>query len=461
MKKVVTIVLMLSIFLAFCGMIWKRVITNANPRKVALITDIGDIDDGGFNQASWEAIQKYCNKRKISYEYYRPSSDTNIAIHEQIRVAVKNGAEIIVCPGFKFSEVVAEAQKKFKNVHFVLLDAETTSEVCDNTVCIQYEMEISGFLAGYTVAQDLMKYDLEKQRAIKPNYGYGYIGGMANAGVYPFGFGFISGVINGTNDFVKKHNCKRPFITINYNYAGVFSQDDNAVSRVKGWYMGDGRNKIDVVFVCGGKLYQSIVEAAKYCNKMRDFNLDSDKDLRNAARWIGVDADQYLALKEEEEKKICYTSALKNIGVSIETVFDYHFSGRWDYIGGPYSDNKKAWVAGLGFFLGRKGNDDKLNQLKNYVGIPVITQNSKESADENERILRCFFNFKIGEYKEVEDLIIKGQYKIFNGFNSFGGYNGDADKNRGNPKFMNKNKEFSDAFFGGYDIDKYHIALYE
>ena len=451
MKSILIFLLVFQLFL-FSLVIFIRNKIIIDRKVVALVTDIGDIDDGGFNQASWDAIQNYCKKKRYSCEYYRPANETDVGIFEQIKIAVKNGAEIVICPGFKFMSVVDEAQRKFKNVHFVLLDSETTNKVSENNFCVKYEMEISGFLAGYAVAQDLMGYDI-KNGGVKKNYGYGYCGGMANSGVYPFGFGYIQGIIRGTKDFVEKNKCIAPFVTINYNYANVFSQDDNTVSRAKGWFMGENEKKIDVIFVCGGKLYQSIVEAVTYCNKNRNINLDIDADLRKAARWIGVDTDQRKAMIKKEEKLTCYTSALKNLDNTITTALDYHFSNSWNMIGGEYNENQKAWIAGLGFVFRKNEikNIQNFLEKRNYVGIPVNIKNNN--------ILDGFFNFTINDYREIENNIINNdKYKIFSGIEKFKNYGGDKDKNKGNPNFMNKNKDFINKFLDGYD--KFNIIFY-
>ena len=459
-SKSILIFLLILQTLLFSLVIFIRSRMVIDSKIVALITDIGDIDDGGFNQSSWDAIQSYCKEKKYSCEFYRPDGETDIEIFEQIKIAVKNGAKIIICPGFKFSSIVDEAQRIFKDVHFVLLDSETTNEVFENTFCIKYNMEISGFLAGYAVAQDLMGYDL-KNGGIKNNYGYGYVGGMANSGVYPFGFGFIQGIIRGTKDFVDKNKCYAPFLTINYNYANVFSQDDNTVSRAKGWFMAENEKKIDVIFVCGGKLYQSIIEAVTYYNGVKNVNLDNDSGLRKAARWIGVDSDQRKAMTKKEEKFTCYTSALKNLDNSIRTALDYHFSNNWNMIGGKYSEDQKAWVAGLNFAFEKdiqKENESSQKKVllnkRNYVGIPIETK-------KNTNVLDGFLNFTIDDYKRIEnDIINSDKYKIFSGFESFGNYYfGDKDKNKGNPTFMNKNKDFIDKFLDGYD--KFNIIFYE
>ena len=40
--------------------------------ELALVTDLGTIDDKSFNQGAWEGMKKYAEENGISYKYYQP-----------------------------------------------------------------------------------------------------------------------------------------------------------------------------------------------------------------------------------------------------------------------------------------------------------------------------------------------------------------------------------------------------
>lgn len=79
--------------------------------ELALVTDVGTIDDKSFNQGSWEGLKKYAEENKKTFQYYQPSEATNAAYLEAIGLAVKGGAKVIVTPGFLFEVPIYEAQK--------------------------------------------------------------------------------------------------------------------------------------------------------------------------------------------------------------------------------------------------------------------------------------------------------------------------------------------------------------
>ena len=70
--------------------------------ELALVTDLGTIDDKSFNQGAWEGLTRYAEENNISYKYYQPQEGTTDSYLETIGLAVEGGAKLVVCPGFPF-----------------------------------------------------------------------------------------------------------------------------------------------------------------------------------------------------------------------------------------------------------------------------------------------------------------------------------------------------------------------
>ena len=152
--------------------------------ELALVTDLGTIDDKSFNQGAWEGLTKYAEENNISYKYYQPQEGTTDSYLETIGLAVEGGAKLVVCPGYLFEEPVYLAQDQFADTHFILLDGEPHSgdyseyRTNDNVMPILFQEDQAGFLAGYA--------------AVKEGYTkLGFMGGMAVPAVIRFGYGFI------------------------------------------------------------------------------------------------------------------------------------------------------------------------------------------------------------------------------------------------------------------------------
>ena len=73
MKKVVAILLVLAMILAVSAC------KKAETYEIALVTDVGNIDDKSFNQGAWEGVKAYAEANSKTYNYYRPSEDSTQA----------------------------------------------------------------------------------------------------------------------------------------------------------------------------------------------------------------------------------------------------------------------------------------------------------------------------------------------------------------------------------------------
>ena len=288
--------------------------------KVALTCDTGTIDDESFNQACWSAVSSYMG---ANCQYYIPEADASDEDREtMIRLAVNEGADVIVCVGYLYGASLAWAAEQYPNVKFIAIDVTQgdigTDAIPANCYCITFKEEQAGYLAGYAVVKD----------------GYtklGFLGGMAVPAVIRYGYGFVQGADAAAAELGQN-------IEINYFYGGQFYGDANITSRMEGWYA----NGTQIVFACGGGIYTSAVEAA----------------LKNNGYVVGVDVDQnYIGVNGVEKDGYAYnpfvTSAMKGLSESVATALGDIEAGEWsqiaatngnfgledgDYIGLPTAD---------------------------------------------------------------------------------------------------------------------------
>lgn len=266
---------------------------SSGTKEIALVTDIGSIDDGSFNQASWEGLVKYAEENDISHQYYKPEEQSTDSTIASIELAIRGGAKIVVCPGFLFEEPVYKMQEKYPDVKFIIVDAipalDGELKITDNTVSIFFAEEQAGFLAGYAAVMD----------------GYrnlGFMGGIAQSPVIRFGYGFI----DGAEYAGKELGLKEGDINMNYTYIGNFNASPENVTRASAWY----NEGTEIIFGCAAAAGDSIMRAAETAGK----------------KVIGVDIDQ------SDDSETVVTSAMKNLGVAIyDTLTDMYTEG---FVGG-------------------------------------------------------------------------------------------------------------------------------
>ena len=97
MKKIF-VILLAVLLLAACGGTKTEQKSASDTFELALITDLGTIDDKSFNQGAWEGLVAYADENGISRKYYQPSEQSDDAYLTAIDLAVKGGAKVIVTP---------------------------------------------------------------------------------------------------------------------------------------------------------------------------------------------------------------------------------------------------------------------------------------------------------------------------------------------------------------------------
>lgn len=268
--------------------------------ELALVTDVGNIDDGSFNQGTWEGLIEFAEANNKTYSYYRPSEDSDEARMETMKTAIQNGAKVLVLPGYLFETVVYEMQDQYPDVQFLLIDGEPHSadysvySTSKNVYCILYKEEQAGYVAGYSIVKD----------------GYtqlGFLGGMEIPAVQRYGYGFLQGVDAAAEELGVDVNVK-------YWYSQSFVANDEIMTKMSSWFT----EGTEVVFACGGKIWLSANAAAE----------------ANSGKLIGVDVDQ------AKDSDLMVTSAMKYLGHSVVTALTdlYANNGVWpDAVAGQTS----------------------------------------------------------------------------------------------------------------------------
>lgn len=244
--------------------------------ELALVTDLGTIDDKSFNQGAWEGMKKYAEENSISYKYYQPQEGTTDSYVETIGLAIEGGAKLVVCPGFLFEEPVYIVQDQYPEVSFILLDGEPHDAdynyaTKENVMPILFQEDQAGYLAGYAAVKD-------------GNTKLGFMGGMAVPAVIRYGYGFVQGADAAAQEMGVD-------VEVMYNYTGAFAATPEAQAMAASWY----QNGTEIVFGCGGAVGNSVMAAAEEAG----------------AKVIGVDVDQ------SPESETVVTSAMKQLSVSV------------------------------------------------------------------------------------------------------------------------------------------------
>ncbi len=328
--------------------------------KVGMVTDAGTIDDKSFNQGTWEGILKAQKEGLVEAKYLKPSGSTEADYLKEIGNLYDAGYRFIICPGFKFETTIFEAQDKYPDAKFVILDGEPHSadysvfRIEKNVVGVYYAEQESGFLAGVAAALQVKTGE------------FGFIGGMEIPAVQKFNWGWQQGIKYAN----EKHGTKVTIKAENVIYQGSF--DNVAAGQQIAASMYD--KGVNVIFAAAGGVGVGAINEAKA-------RATAGKNV-----WIvGVDVDQYNDGVIPSGKSIILTSAMK-------------------YLDRASYDMIKKELAGT--FPG--GTVLRLNAQNDGIGIPVTNPNL--SADVSAKVTEVFNMLKSGAVK-VADTQVAGLHK--------------------------------------------------
>ena len=164
MKKILSLILALALAVSCCALFGGTAkAEDAVITKVALVTDVGTIDDESFNQACWQGVKAWCEANGIEYTYYQPTEDSTDARVLSVAQAISEGANVVVMPGYLFGATVLTVQDEFPDVYFIAVDVgagDLTLDYVDyydpsaNVACLTFSEEQAGYLAGYAAVKE-------------------------------------------------------------------------------------------------------------------------------------------------------------------------------------------------------------------------------------------------------------------------------------------------------------------
>ena len=375
MKKILALLLALAMMLSLvaCGGGEEAAASGEAEYKIAMITDYADITDQSFNQTTWEACVEFGETTGTDVKYYKPVTNDTAGRVASAELAIADGYNVIVMPGYAFGATIAEISDDYPDTKFVALDVGagdlletgvalkgetydynpdnwtlTDYVYMDNVYCAIYQEELCGYMAGYA--------------AVKLGYtSLGFLGGMAVPAVMRFGYGYVQGADAAAAELGIE-------IEMKYAYGNQFFGDADITAVMDTWYA----NGTEAVFACGGSIYTSVAEAAK----------------KVGMKIIGVDTDQAPIIDAAYGEGMTITSAMKGLApTTIDTLTDIVINGNWANYAGK--------IESLGLV--------SADPAANYVQIAESTQfeDGKFTSDDYAALVAGMFDGSIAVSNDI------------------------------------------------------------
>ena len=117
--------------------------------SVCLVTDVGKVDDGTFNQFAYEGMVAAAEDFGLESNYIETTAPTEY--NDNIQRCVDSGANAVITVGFLLQDATLANAEANPDVYFIGVD-QGYGEAPANLVGIQFREDQSGFLAGAMAA---------------------------------------------------------------------------------------------------------------------------------------------------------------------------------------------------------------------------------------------------------------------------------------------------------------------
>ncbi|MGB1285792.1 MAG: BMP family lipoprotein [Aggregatilineales bacterium] len=281
--------------------------------KFCLITDVGSVTDGTFNQFAYEGGIVVAEDLDLDFTFIETQDPVDYA--DNIDTCINDGAEAIITVGFLLQQDTLIAAENNPDVFFIGIDQFYPEGSPTNVAGVQFREDQGGFLVGVLAAM------------VAEENGYDKVGGVYGIDIPPvkkFRNGFEQGV-----------HYINPELEISGVYVPSFEDRALGASTAE-QLIGDGA---DIIFGAGGQTGSGGIEAAA----------------AQEIYVIGVDKDEYFSTFTVNEPgdapgaEFLISSAIKRVDLGVIDLITALVEGNMDAFPGGSNYVMDAAIDGVDF----------------------------------------------------------------------------------------------------------------
>ncbi len=126
--------------------------TGAGPLRIGMVTDVGGLNDRGFNHLAYLGLQEA--KRKLGAQIQVAESKSSADYIPNLASFARQGYDLVVGVGYTEIAAMGAAAKRFPQTHFAIVDVsdQDLAGAPPNVLGLLFREEQVGYLAGYLAA---------------------------------------------------------------------------------------------------------------------------------------------------------------------------------------------------------------------------------------------------------------------------------------------------------------------
>ena len=222
---------------------------DASEFKVGLITDVGGVNDGSFNQSSWEGLERAGEELGVTVNYLESATDADYK--PNMETFIDEDYDLIISVGYMLADATREAAEANPDTKFAIIDDATID--LPNVTSLMFKAEQASYLVGYVAGLTTKTNNI------------GFVVGMTNETMNQFGYGYCAGAIDANPD-----------ITVQQMNANSFADSATGKSMANA----EITNGADIVFQAAGATGLGVIEA---CQEAGVYAIGVDSDQSSIA----------------------------------------------------------------------------------------------------------------------------------------------------------------------------------
>ena len=255
--------------------------------RVGLVTDVGKVDDGTFNQYAYEGMMQAVEELGLESSFIETLQPTDY--ERNIGQFASEGYDMIIASGFMLGDAIAAMAEKYPDVQFAIVDF-SYAEPIDNVMGLVFAEDQAGYVAGALAGL------MTESKTL------GFVGGIEIPPVIKYRLGYEAGAASVCED------CE---------VTGVYIDSFTDPARGKTAALSQLQEGADVIFGAGGPTGSGGVLGAA----------------QEGAWVIGVDQDEYFTTfkgGEQAGADKLLSSAMKRVDVAVYTAVKSAFEGTFE-----------------------------------------------------------------------------------------------------------------------------------
>jgi basic membrane protein A len=126
--------------------------TAANPIKVGLITDLGQLNDSGFNELAYNGLKRAERELGVKGRVVESASAADYV--PNMATLARQGYDLIIGVGYAQGDAIAKAAKRYPKTKFAIVDVDqaTLKGAPANVQGLLFREQQVGYLVGYLAA---------------------------------------------------------------------------------------------------------------------------------------------------------------------------------------------------------------------------------------------------------------------------------------------------------------------